>query len=416
MRQPKNYAILAPNNASTQKLVKNLLKGHPIEGFEALTSKNGLLFSRSEINRYMDEEERHDIKVLTKNTSQSLKSMSSGEQKKALLAHLMSQQPDFLVLVNPFDNLDIATQEQLRKQLTSISESTSLVQVVSRLEDILPITSDFFSLSNICLKAYTSAKEFREAHALDNNPFQGSIPPPLVNGSLRLNNLVSFKGVSVSFDGRQVLDQIDWEIKQGEFWQLVGPNGSGKTTLLSMITGDNHKGYGQDLTLFGQKKGSGESVWDHKRKIGYFTPSMTDKFRGYHSVENMVVSGFHDSVGLYIQPSDQEKRVANQWIDLLGLKAKANAQFFELSQGERRLVMTARAMVKHPPLLILDEPTAGLDDINALLFISLVNKIAQESDTAIVFVSHRKEPQLKPKYVFELIMTESGSKGVVKTM
>ncbi|CAN0605559.1 unnamed protein product, partial [Ectocarpus sp. 12 AP-2014] len=169
-----------------------------------------------------------------------------------------------------------------------------------------------------------------------------------------------------------------------------------------MIIGDSHKGYRQDLTLFGQKKGSGESVWDLKKKIGYFTPAMMDKFSGYHSLENMMISGFYDSIGLYNNPTDQKKRLSGLWLKLLGLYKKRNVQFLELTAGEKRLVMTARAMVKHPPLLILDEPTAGLDDANARLFIDLVNKISRESETAIVFVSHRKEVGLQPQFDYIL--------------
>ena len=105
----------------------------------------------------------------------------------------------------------------------------------------------------------------------------------------------------------------------------------------------------------------------------------------------MIISGFYDSIGLYIPPSDQEKNLVISWLTLLQLHHKRNTLFLDLTMGEKRLVMTARAMIKHPPLLILDEPTAGLDDKSASLFIALVNKIAQESDTAIIFVSHRKE-------------------------
>lgn len=414
MEHTKNYAILTNNTSKTKQLVRGLLKGECIKGFEELENQTALLFSRSEINRFMDEEERHDVKIITQETQQSLKTMSSGEQKKALLAYLLSQNPDFLVLVNPIDNLDINTQASLKEQLISISKSTSLIQVVSRLEDILPITTDFFSLDNGELRSYPDSRSFFKANKPDSIHFQGFIPAPIKCIMVETDILVNFKNVSVSFDGRQVLDGVNWTIKKDEFWQLIGPNGSGKTTLLSMITGDSHKGYGQDLTLFGLKKGSGESVWDLKKLIGYFTPAMTDKFGGYHSVENMIVSGFHDSVGLYIRPSDHEKRVAREWLALLGLENRRESQFNELTQGQKRLVMTARAMVKHPPLLILDEPTAGLDDANAALFIALVNKIAQESETTLVFVSHRKEVGLEPQFICELVMRETGSLATIK--
>lgn len=412
MKLPKSYAVLTQNNSNTQQLVHNLLRNQPIDGLKELQPLNGLLFSRSEINRYMDEEERHDIKILTQKSDQALKTMSSGEQKKALLNHLLQQDPDFMVLVNPFDNLDMASQTKLKKQLLDIASNKILVQLVSRLDDILPNTSNFFKLDGGNLHQYDSPEAFWNENKNEPISFSGAIPSPLSPVKVEGTELVSFKKVSVSFDGRQVLDQIDWTIQKGEFWQLIGPNGSGKSTLLSMITGDSHKGYGQDLTIFGQKKGSGESVWDLKQKIGYYTPAITNTFGGYHSLENMIISGLHDSIGLYVQPTDSEKHLANQWLNLLNLKGRKEDHFRDLTTGEKRLVMVARAMVKHPPLLILDEPTAGLDDASANLFVALVNKIAKESDTAIVFVSHRKEPQLHPEYIFELLPSEKGSTGI----
>lgn len=412
MKRPKCYAILTQNNSNTQLLVQNLLKKHPVEGLSELQPLNGLLFSRSEINRYMDEEERHDIKILTKNSEQPLKTMSSGEQKKALLNYLLRQDPGFMVLVNPFDNLDVATQSLLKGQLIDIASSKILVQLVSRLDDILPNTTNFFKLDGDTLHQYESPDAFWNENEHDSNGFDGTIPDPLSPIDVEIEELVSLKKVSVSYDGRQVLEEIDWTINKGEFWQLIGPNGSGKSTILSMITGDSHKGYGQDLTIFGHKKGSGESVWDLKQKIGYYTPAVTNKFRGYHTLENMIISGLHDSIGLYVLPTDSEKQLANQWLNLLQLSDRNNDYFRDLSVGDKRLVMMARAMVKHPPLLILDEPTAGLDDASANLFVTLVNKIAKESDTAIVFVSHRKEPHLTPQHIFELQPSETGSTGI----
>ncbi|MBW8242756.1 ATP-binding cassette domain-containing protein [Muricauda oceani] len=413
MKLSNSYAILTQNNSNTEPLVQHLLRNHAVSGLTELQPLKGLLFSRSEINRYMDEEERHDIKVLAKDNEQALKTMSSGEQKKALLNYLLQQDPGFIILVNPYDNLDVATQAKLKEQLLDIASNKIVVQLVSRLDDILPNTVHFFKLDGNNLLKYDSPDAFWKENKTESISFNGTIPPPISKIDVDTKELVSFKKVSVGFDGRQVLDNIDWTIKKGEFWQLIGPNGSGKSTLLSMITGDSHKGYGQDLTIFGQKKGSGESVWDLKQKIGYYTPAITNKFRGYHSLENMIISGLHDSIGLYVLPTDSEKQLANQWLNLLNLKDRKNDHFRDLSTGDKRLVMMARAMVKHPPLLILDEPTAGLDDYNAHLFVALVNKIARESDSTIVFVSHRKEPQLEPEYIFELHPSENGSKGAV---
>jgi len=411
MHQPKIYAILTHNDSNTQNLIRNLLDHVLVEQLPDLQHLNGALFSRSEIDRFMDEEERHDIKILTKGSKQPLKTMSSGEQKKALLNHLLQLDPDFIVLVNPYDNLDVDTQSDLKHRLHTIASHNTLVQLVSRTGDILPTTSHFFELKGDTLTKFDSPEAFWQAHNSSAYSFEGSIPPPLEPIAMESSELVTLKNVSVSFDGRQVLENINWTIKPGEFWQLIGPNGSGKSTLLQMITGDSHKGYGQDLTLFGHKKGSGESVWDLKENIGYYAPAITDRFRGYHTLEHMVISGLHDSIGLYVQPTDAELNLAGHWLKMLGLQHNKATYFRDLSTGEKRLVMLARAMVKHPPLLILDEPTAGLDDASTAFFVALVNKIAKESDTAIVFVSHRKEPYLDPQYIYRLDPTPNGSIG-----
>ncbi|MGB5665394.1 MAG: ATP-binding cassette domain-containing protein, partial [Maribacter sp.] len=244
--------------------------------------------------------------------------------------------------------------------------------------------------------------------------FKGSIPPPLKQIEFNHKTLIELKKVNVSYEGKPILRDISWKIAKGEFWELSGKNGSGKTTILSMITGENPKGYGQDLFLFGQRKGSGESVWDIKKNIGYFTPSMTDKFTGYHSVEHMMISGIIDSIGLYVQPTEAQLRIAKEWLQLVGFWKIKDTLFHDLTMGQKRLVMTTRAMIKHPLLLILDEPTAGLDDESASLLVSLVNKIARESNTTIIFVSHRVERGLNPDFIYNLRMTDNGSIGAIQ--
>lgn len=406
----KHYTVLIHNQSNTETLIKGILN-NTFKKFSSLNGQTKRVFSAMELERFIDQEERHGIKILTSNTTQPLKSMSSGERKKALLNYILTDHPECLILVNPFDNLDVKSRSELKNKLTQIAETTILIQVVSRLSDILPLTTDFFSYLQSKLQYHVNKGLFLKKYKNAQINFDVAIPKPLQPIHLERTELVKFEDVSVSFEGKPVLKNINWTINKGEFWQLIGPNGSGKSTLLHMITGDSHKGYGQNLTLLGIKKGSGESVWDIKKHIGYFTPSMTDKFRGYHTLENMLISGLYDSVGLYIKPSDIEKQIAGQWLDIIGLIKKKNSYFHELSLGEKRLLMVARAMIKHPTLLILDEPTSGLDDTNTNLFLTLVNKIANETDSAIIFVSHRYEAELRPTHMYTLIMDKKGSFG-----
>ena len=412
---PKHYAVFVGNQSQIEALAIQIQSGAPKEYFEGLASKRGAIFSNAEIERFIWEEEQHDLRELASKRLQPLRSLSSGERKKALLEHVLNQNPDFLVLVNPFDNLDVASQKELRQKLLGIAKSVQLIQLLNRTDDMLSISDVLLSFSKGEFEQVQSIAKLAASTQKKPSGNIERIPRPLRENNLLLEEkLVEFKNVTVSYDQRCILNKINWTIRKKEFWQLLGPNGSGKTTLLTLITGDNHKGYGQDFTLFGRKKGSGESVWDIKEHIGYFTPSMIDQFRGYHTVIHMVVSGLHDSIGLYQEPTDAELRLGLSWLDVIQLKHKKNAQFRELSNGEKRLVMLARAMIKHPPLLILDEPTAGLDDTNSSFFVDLVNRIADESSSTIVFVSHRSEKNLYPKMVLELVPSEIGSSGIVE--
>ncbi len=395
-------------------LIARILSGDIPSQLIELQHKKGMVFSSAELNRFIEKEERHGIKTLTWTTVQALRSFSSGEQKKALLHHLLSKHPEYLILVDPYDNLDVASAKNLKKQLTQLAKKLILVQFVSRTSDVLPVPSSYYRFQGGTLVSCPSFETLKLGEDVTNTTFIHSIPEVLQPITIRDSVLVSFKGVSVSFYGKPVLKEIHWTIEKGDFWHLMGPNGSGKSTLLKMITGDSHKGYGQDLTLFGIKKGSGESVWDLKKNIGYFTPSMIRGFNGRQSLIHMLISGLHDSVGLYVKPSETELQLANDWLELLGLSKKGETAFREISEGEKRLLMTARAMIKHPPLLILDEPTVGLDDSNARSFVQLVNKMAHETHTAIIYVSHREEEGLYPTATYRLTPSSIGATGKIQ--
>jgi molybdate transport system ATP-binding protein len=160
------------------------------------------------------------------------------------------------------------------------------------------------------------------------------------------------------------------------------------------------------------KKGTGETIWDIKKQIGYFTPAMIQQFKKHDSVENMIISGLMDSVGLYVQPTDLQKDLAQSWLRMLG-DSFYGKTFQQLSLGQQRMVMVVRALIKHPPLLILDEPTIELDEANSQLFIDMINKIVAEKKISIIYVSHRDELDLKPEKIFELKKSNFGFTGVV---
>ena len=409
MRKGKHWAVFTDNTSDKTSFVEEILSTNPPQIFESFASLKGALFSKLVLINLIDEESRHGDSGITGSINQSLQSMSSGEQKRLLLKYLLESKPDYLVLDNPFDNLDKDFQVGLKEQLGFISKEIVIIQIISRKNDLLPFIHNYARLENDTLIVLSNANQVFPSKI--NQRFIGNIPEPLKHTNYEDEILIALKKVNVSYDGRPILKDISWKIGKGEFWELSGKNGSGKTTILSMITGENPKGYGQELYLFGYKKGSGESVWDIKKNIGYFTPSMTDRFTGYHSVEHMMISGILDSVGLYVQPTEAQLRLAKDWLKLINMWHLKDTHFHDLTMGQKRLIMTTRAMIKHPLLLILDEPTAGLDDESAALLVALVNKIAQESDSTIIFVSHREEAGLKPQFKFELKMNAEGSIG-----
>ena len=376
MKNHLNIGLYLSNTSNKKHIIRQIMDNQFLQPYIDLSALKGVLHSTITIEKLIDDELRHDHFVIQTAENKSLESMSSGQQKKMLLFYLIAQQPQYMLLDDIYSNIDKETQLVITKSLAELSETTVLIQLFFRKRDILPCMDIILSVNerNEIVEEQTAA-EFLSADKIQENvSHHFALPKQYAENHVDVDPLIQLNSISVHYGEKEVLDKLSWEISKAEFWQLVGPNGSGKSTLITMISGDNPKAYGQDMTLFGRKKGSGETIWDIKRQIGYFTPSMINQFTRDDSVENMIISGLMDSVGLYVVPSDLQKDMAKAWIEMLGPRFR-NKSFQSLSIGQQRMVMVARAMVKHPPLLILDEPTIELDDENSQLFIEMVNAI-----------------------------------------
>lgn len=407
MLKLQHWDIVLSNQVAKKDFIKTILEKKATGELEFFNSKNGILFSDLAIEKFIEKEEQYDSFVTAKSSNRKLRTFSSGERKKTFLDYCISQKPDFIILDNPLDHLDAQSRIDLVQKLELLSNQIVLIQLVNRSIDLLSFIKNKAQIID-------NSFEFQviTTHFNDPSPFKtNQIPNPITPIVCKAENLVQLNSVCVSYNEKPILKNINWTIKKGEFWQLIGPNGSGKSTILSLISGDNSKGYGQDLTLFGIKKGSGESIWDIKKNIGTFSTAMMDLFQRNQTVEQMILSGFFDSVGLYIQPTTIQKKIVQEWLDLIHKSDLKNKKFNQLSLGEQRVVLIIRAILKHPPLLILDEPVEGLDDQNTALVIQLINFLAENTTMAIIFVSHRLEPLLAPKAIFELTPSPEGSFG-----
>ena len=294
-----HYAI-DTSNAPLRKQQLNELKDQAWLKEEA--GPFGLVFSNHTLDAYLDEEYRHGNSILTKD-GDLLKTKSSGERKRLLLAYQLAQNPDFLILDNPFDALDVQRVASLKTELQELAKSTVLIQLFRRSDEVLPCCTVGLTYQE---GKFVKVDLVTEQHTSVSINHEQKLPEPLEAFKNVPDELISFKNVSVSFDEKPVLKDITWTVMRGSSWHLKGPNGAGKTTLLSMVTGDSTKGYGKELYLFGKKKGSGETVWEIKQKIGYFTSAMTERFDGMHDVQSMIISGLYDSVGLYQKPTTLE--------------------------------------------------------------------------------------------------------------
>ena len=286
--------------------------------------------------------------------------LSSGELRKFQLARTLLSQPHTLIIDNPFIGLDAATRDQLRNLLRQLSETDNLhiYIVVSRRKDIPDYVTDVVDLSQD-----TDAPE-----------------------------VISFHDVTIRYGDRTILSHLDWTVRRGEHWALSGQNGAGKSTLLSLVCADNPQRYACDIRLFGHRQGeAGMSIWDIKRRIGYVSPEM---HRSYHRdlpALHVVASGLKDTVGLYVRPSSEERQQCLWWMRLFGVDHLAERSFLHLSSGEQRIILVARAFVKDPELLILDEPLHGLDDRGRQLVLRLIEAFCSRPEKTLIFVSHYRE-------------------------
>lgn len=324
--------------------------------------------------------------------------LSSGELRKFQLVRTLLCNPRVLIIDNPFIGLDKATRELLRVLLKKLIDKfqIQIILVLSKKEDIPSFITHVIEVENRICKAKTSLKSFLNktedtiTKTLTEEKKNRILTLPYKAQNVDTNQIVKLNNVSIKYDNHTILNNLNWEISCGEKWALSGDNGSGKSTLLSLICADNPQSYACDIALFGKKRGSGESIWDIKKRIGYVSPEMHRSFLKNIPAIEIIASGLKDTIGLYHKAKKEDIEICDFWLDIFNIKHLKNKSFIQLSSGEQRLILLARAFVKDPELIILDEPLHGLDVHNQRLAKEIIETFCCRKNKTMIMVTHYK--------------------------
>ncbi len=325
--------------------------------------------------------------------------LSNGESRRLTFAAALIRNPKFFLMDEPLTGLDVETRNRFNEILRQITESGIQVVLCTGASDLPADVSHIAILEAGRIKVAGKRTEISpflqqiaaDAHAL--SALNGeNLATQLRELKLQeFQTLVKIDQATVRYGDKVVLENVNWSIAQGERWVLKGHNGAGKSTLLSLINGDNPQAYANNIWLFDKKRGTGESIWDIKKNIGYVSPEQHQYFPKDQTALQVVLSGYYDTDGLFRKSSEDRVRKAFEWMQTFSIQGLADRRLHSLSNSEQRLCLLARALVKRPPLLILDEPCQGLSSGQREQFKSIVNELALYSNISIIYVSHYSE-------------------------
>ena len=411
------------NNSNT-----NIVFVEQLHHFKNLQHTNDLYYQQR-FNSYDTEETETVAQSLGENLKQAevfLKEMgieylrdvrliqlSNGENRKLQILKARLEEPKVLILDQPFIGLDKETRTWLQQQFDALIKSGVLLILITSPEEIPASISKVLCLENGEVKSFEKLETFKKRIELDPIETKSDFVSPDLKKILETEptdtayeSVIEMRNVSIQYGDKIILDKVNWKVMKGERWLLSGPNGAGKSTLLSLITADNPKAYANSFFLFGKKRGSGESIWDIKKRIGFISPELHLYFNQSSTCFETVASGLYDTIGLFRQLSDEDIELVDQWMEFCRLKDIKQKRLYELSVGEQRAVLLTRALVKNPPLLILDEPCQGLDTERKNEFLELINEVCTRGNKTMVFVSHYEKN--RPSCISHFIKLENG--------
>ena len=322
--------------------------------------------------------------------------LSSGELRKFQLTKTLFANPKLLIMDNPFIGLDAETRDQLKELLSVLTTERDIevMLVLSKTDDIPEFVNKVIEITPNDEQVYETVDDYYAhqqpipAQVLSEEKRQAILNLPYHDNDYDCQKVVEMKDVSIRYGERTILKDVNWTVMNGDRWALSGQNGSGKSTLLSLVCADNPQSYACDITLFDRPRGSGESIWDIKKHIGYVSPEMHRSYKRDLPAIRIVASGLMDSIGLYAVPNEQDYEKCHWWLDIFSIGHLAERRFLQLSSGEQRLILLARAFVKDPQLLILDEPLHGLDLWNRRLAKDIIETFCLRRNKTMIMVTH----------------------------
>lgn len=411
----EHIAIYGPNASGKSKLVDIILARHPLKSGTVAYSFHSptrryvcdnvkCLEFRDCYGGETDRDYYHQQRWNQWDVRDSRVLMSSGELRKYSLSKVLEGEPCVLILDSPFVGLDAASRKELDARLRAIASSgrTRLVLVLSRFDEMPDYITHVVPVKDQVVQPKMTLAEWKAGMAgqihLGETPLSLAAVDACGNGcglssekGYSAPEVVRLEKVSIRYGERTILKDLDWVVRRGERWALVGANGSGKSTLLSLVCADNPQAYACRISLFGHRRGSGESIWDIKKHIGYVSPELHRSFKRDIPAVNIVAGGLKDYHGMFTVPTGLEIGTALRWMEKLGIAGLKNRRFLSLSSGEQRLVLVARAFVRDPDLLILDEPLHGLDNANRLVVRNLIEEYCSDPDRTLIMVTHYAE-------------------------
>lgn len=344
---------------------------------------------------FSDDEALQIISLLNINKllNRRINQLSSGELRKLLIAKTLLEKPRMLIFDNPFIGLDVKAREQLNDVFMQLrSAGMHLLFLAPSQKDIPSCSTHILEMCQTRVVWQGRACDYSPALPVE----KVEIPEinwqrfPLSNATSS-DEVVVMKNIKIAYGETVINDNINWIIKKGEKWALLGPNGSGKSTLLSYVFADNPQAYAKDLSLFGRRRGTGESIWDIKKRIGFTSSEMHLYYRQNVNCQAVVTSGFFDSIGLYRKVNEDQLHLAEYLFQLFNIEHLMERSFLKVSSGEQRLILFMRALIKNPELLILDEPFHGLDMKRKAFCTAVIESFCRQPGKTLIYVTHRRE-------------------------